>query len=486
MKNTGLLKGSFISPLLLLVVLASGIDAQQRCPSPDRHIKEPRSVRILTKPQSVNIFDEYGNYLGRTPNITIPCVHHEMRIFFTVSREREKARKEMQEGAPAGYEDNYKIIEKGYFAGENTYPKDGKPIVLVKKGARQKWFVGAGAFSLAVLGALFLILRALRKKMLQIAALKASEPSTVTQSDLEGFGGQVGDIRGKRLVGRFGTYVVKEIMGEGGMSIVYDAVRESDEKGGREEHCAVKVVLPAMARTEEFNKRFHREIEVYHRMAHPSIVQIYDWGDEEGVLFIVMEKIEGKPLSEVMKQGKPEMKKALVWCLQILKALGYAHYHKVVHRDIKPSNIFITLGENIKVLDFGIARALDAKTITASDSALGTPQYLPPEQLDSRSVDGRADLYSLGVLLYQLLSGSLPFEGKTTYEILMKQMTEPPPPLSTINANVPREVELVVMKLLEKKPENRYSTARDAALFLGTAAVQAGLLSEEELGRMLQ
>ena len=229
---------------------------------------------------------------------------------------------------------------------------------------------------------------------------------------------------------------------------------------------------------------FQREIEVYHKLVHPSIVQTYDWGDEEGVLFIVMEKIEGKPLSDVMKEGRPSMRKSVLWTLQILRALGYAHDRRIVHRDIKPSNIFITRGENIKVLDFGIARALDAKTITGTDVALGTPQYLPPEQINSKSVDSRADLYSLGVLLYQLLTGELPFQGSTAIELIMKQMSETPSPPSKLNAEVPADLEKIVMKMMEKKPEDRYDTARETAEAISSAALIAGIISEDDMKRV--
>jgi len=239
-----------------------------------------------------------------------------------------------------------------------------------------------------------------------------------------------------------------------------------------------------MAKSEEFNARFQREIEVYHKLVHHSIVQTYDWGDEEGVLFIVMEKIEGKPLSDVMKEGRPSMRKSVLWTLQILRALGYAHDRRIVHRDIKPSNIFITRGENIKVLDFGIARALDAKTITGTDVALGTPQYLPPEQINSKSVDSRADLYSLGVLLYQLLTGDLPFQGSTAIELIMKQMSETPSPPSKLNAEVPADLEKAVMKMMEKKPEDRYDTARETAEAIGSAALMAGIISEDDMKRV--
>jgi len=465
-----------------LFLIASDIRAQQKHGSFD-HMLESGSLKILTDPPGVYVFDQTGNYICVTPNqFPIECIHHDYHYYLVKNKARFK--EEVTEGSKEGFENNFITIEAKDLNVNEVYPPDGKPIKLKLKRSANEWLYYTIP-AILVLAVALVITGKRKKKQIERIPTGGGEPSTVTQLDLEGFGGQVGDIRGKRLVGRYGTYLVRKVMGEGGMSIVYEAEREGAEKGTGDAACAVKVVLPSMARSEEFRARFQREIEVYHRLVHPSIVQTYDWGDEEGVLFIVMEKIEGKPLADIMREARPPLRKSIIWTLQILRALGYAHDRRIIHRDIKPSNIFITLGENIKVLDFGIARALDAQTITGTDVALGTPQYLPPEQIDSKHVDLRADLYSLGVLLYQLLTGDLPFQGATAIELIMKQMTEIPCPPSKKNADVPSGVEAVVMKLMEKKPGDRYGSAREAAEALGAVAQQAGIVSEADIKKIL-
>jgi predicted Ser/Thr protein kinase len=438
-----------------------------------------RPVHIVTDPPGVFIYDHYGRYLGISPDIQLSDIRSQTMLYFIDQSDRFK--KETKRGSREGYANNYVIIPAGYFRNHDTYPAGGSIKLIRKKGTTLLLWPGV---LLLVIPPLLVLWVFRRRKAL--APAMHEEPATVTTHALEGFGGQVGNIRGMRLIGRYGTYLVVRVMGEGGMSMVYEAVREAAEKADGAEKCAVKVVLPSIARSKEYRDRFHREIEVYHRLIHPSIVQIYDWGDEEDVLFIVMEKIEGKPLSDVIREAPPSLKQGVIWTLQTLRALGFAHDRRIVHRDIKPNNIFITPGENVKVLDFGIARALDAKTITATDVALGTPQYLPPEQMDSKTVDHRADLYSLGVMAYQLFAGVLPFQGETTYELLIKQMSEIPAPPTNVNSEVPPALGLVVMKLLQKKPEDRYGTAREAALALGEAAVGAGIIIRGDLEKWLQ
>lgn len=462
--------------ILYTLLLPCNVLAQERHPTPYDHVQESRNITIRTFPSGVKVYDEHKKFIGTTPRITIECIHHPFTLFFIKNENR--IDEEMRKGSHEGYINKTVEIPVNYFKDNEVFPSKGAIFLIASQ-----WFWYLVPVPLIAVLA-FIQIQKKKRIELKIASDRSPEPATVTQHDLEGFGGQVGDIRGKRLVGRYGTYLARKVMGEGGMSIVYEAEREDADKGGDRQLCAVKVVLPSMAKSEEFNARFQREIEVYHKLVHPSIVQTYDWGDEEGVLFIVMEKIEGKPLSDVMKEGRPSMRKSVLWTLQILRALGYAHDRRIVHRDIKPSNIFITRGENIKVLDFGIARALDAKTITGTDVALGTPQYLPPEQINSKSVDSRADLYSLGVLLYQLLTGDLPFQGSTAIELIMKQMSETPSPPSKLNAEVPADLEKAVMKMMEKKPEDRYDTARETAEAIGSAALMAGIISEDDMKRV--
>jgi serine/threonine-protein kinase len=296
--------------------------------------------------------------------------------------------------------------------------------------------------------------------------------------------GELGDIRGKLLKGQFGAYRLKALLGEGGMSTVYEGWRELDasspEEDSRETY-AIKIVLPAVAREEGYRARFHREIAAYQQLKHPSIVQIYDWGEDlkEGILFIVMEKVAGRSLSDILEETPViSIGQSIEWAAQALEGLGYAHRRSIVHRDIKPSNIFITNRGRVKILDFGLARHLTAGTLTATDAAFGTPQYLPPEQMDASTVDCRADLYSLGVVLYEMVTGGLPFKGGTSMEIIMQHIRKKPSPPSEINSEISPALETAILRLLEKKPEDRYASAEEAAGALRGLSASSSIAAE--------
>jgi hypothetical protein len=494
------MKGS-ASLFAFLVLLFVSVPAAWSA-SPDMHMTpyehriEPRQVRIMTDPDGVFVFDVSGNYMGPSSSgIIIPCIHHQVTLFLVKENFKEESRKDAQ----VGFRNNLLVIPPDYFKEHDAYPEKGKiklqDLSLLKGGVRLS-LIYLALIIILVLVPVVVIAAVVNKimKRMRVYEKKLEETKrfsmAVTGTDIGTPVGTMGAISGKRLEGKYNNYIIKGVIGEGGMSTVYEGYRDTGDIMATNqalEMCAIKIVLPSIAKAPGYKERFRREIEVYRRLKHPSIVQIYDWGEEQsqGILFIVMEKITGKPLADIMKKKALDMKQAILWSLQILKALSFAHENNVVHRDIKPSNILITIARRVKLLDFGIARTTDTLSMTATDVALGTPHYLPPEQVDSKSVDGRADLYSFGIVLYQMLSGSLPFEGSSAFEVMKKHISEQPRPLSKVVAGVPPELEHVVMKLLEKKPDDRYGTAKEAADVLKQVALDSGIIAEKDISRTM-
>src|SRR5262249_25944866 len=194
---------------------------------------------------------------------------------------------------------------------------------------------------------------------------------------------------------------------------------------------------------------------------HPNIVSIYDRGDVEDTYYIAMEFLDGRTLKElIVSRGAAPINVAIEYARQILSALRFAHRHGIVHRDIKPHNVLVDGEGRVKVTDFGIARA-GTSQMTETGSIVGTAQYLSPEQAKGGEVDPRSDLYSLGVVLYELLTGKTPFDGETPVEIAMKHLSNPPQPPSKLRSDVPPELDLVVMRALAKNPDDRYQNAEE-------------------------
>ncbi|MDZ4674917.1 MAG: serine/threonine-protein kinase [Gemmatimonadota bacterium] len=256
------------------------------------------------------------------------------------------------------------------------------------------------------------------------------------------------------------TYTIEGEIGRGGMGVVY---RARDERLHR--RVAIKVLPPELAFQKEIRERFTREAQTAARLQHPHIVPIHDVGEGNGLVYFVMGLVEGESLGgRIRRRGKLPAEEARRIMKETADALSAAHAVSVIHRDIKPDNILLegTRGR-VMVTDFGIAKALSAgsgATLTGVGVAIGTPSYMSPEQAaGERDVDGRSDVYSLGVVTYQMLTGELPFTAPTVAGILMKQITEPAPVLHEIHRDIPEDLSLAVSRCLEKDPEHRWSTA---------------------------
>ncbi len=261
-----------------------------------------------------------------------------------------------------------------------------------------------------------------------------------------------------------GRYAVKRRIGAGGMAEVYCA---DDLQLGRK--VALKVLYPRFAEDEEFLERFRREASSAAGLQHQNVVSVYDRGEVGDTAYIAMEYVDGRTLKTIVtEEGPLEPARAIELTAQILRAARFAHRRGVIHRDFKPHNVIVDAQDNAKVTDFGIARA-GASDMTQTGSIMGTAQYLSPEQAQGLPVTGQSDLYSIGILLFELLTGRVPFEGDSAVAIALKQVSETPPAPSVLNPAVSPALDRVVLRALEKEPAGRFADADEfAAALLAT------------------
>ena len=270
-----------------------------------------------------------------------------------------------------------------------------------------------------------------------------------------------------------GRYELEELVGHGGMSSVYKAHDRLLER-----NVALKILHEQYTSDDDFVERFKREARAVAQLSHPNIVTVIDRGEDAGRHYIVFEYIDGENLKELLvRSGRLSVRDALELGLQVARALAFAHEHSVVHRDVKPQNVLLDGDGRAKVTDFGIARSLDVEGVTITGTVLGTADYVAPEQAGGRQVDAQTDVYSLGVVLYELLAGEVPFTGDNFVAVAMKHVNEPPPSLLDVRGDVPPRVAAAVDRALEKDPRRRFPSMDAFAAEL--EACLAGLGEED-------
>ena len=261
-------------------------------------------------------------------------------------------------------------------------------------------------------------------------------------------------IKGQKISDR---YEIIRSIGEGGMANVYlahDIILDRD--------VAIKVLRGDLANDEKFVRRFQREALAASSLSHPNIFEMYDVGEDNGNYYIVMEYVDGKTLKQVIKKrGSLTLSEAIDIMLQLTDGISHAHDSYIIHRDLKPQNILIKDDGTIKITDFGIAMAMNSTQLTQTNSVMGSVHYLPPEQASGKGSTIRSDIYSMGILFYEILTGKLPFKGENAVEIALKHMRDPLPSVRSQNPAIPQSIENIILKATAKNPKNRYHDAKE-------------------------
>ena len=259
-----------------------------------------------------------------------------------------------------------------------------------------------------------------------------------------------------------GRYKIIKEIGHGAMGVVYEAKDPLIDR-----IVAIKTINFQDLKSEEkqeYEARFYLEARSAGRLSHPNIVTIHDLGDSDGKTYIAMELMQGRELQNLLPEGKSlPVKEVLNIMIQVATGLAYAHEHGIVHRDIKPSNIMVLKSGQVKIADFGIARMDSWRLDTQGGKLLGSPLYMSPEQVSSSPIDHRSDIFSFGTMLYRMLAGTMPFWGNNTHAIIYQIMNEEPTKASSLNPEVPYELDSIVIKCLSKDPKDRYQSALDLA-----------------------
>ena len=254
-----------------------------------------------------------------------------------------------------------------------------------------------------------------------------------------------------------GRYQIIEELGKGGMGKVYKVF---DTK--IKEKVALKLIKPEIASDKETIERFSNELKLARRIRHKNVCGMFDLGDADGAHFIAMEYVPGEDLKSMIRMSKSmSVGGAVDVAKQVCEGLAEAHRLGIVHRDLKPANIMIDREGNARIMDFGIARSIKAKAITGTGVIIGTPEYMSPEQVEGKEVDQRSDIYSLGIILYEMVTGRVPFEGNTPFTIGVKQMSDVPKDPKELNSQIPEDLARLILRCLEKSKEKRYQSAAE-------------------------
>jgi serine/threonine-protein kinase len=266
-----------------------------------------------------------------------------------------------------------------------------------------------------------------------------------------------------------GPYQIVEEMGRGGMAVVYKAYQSSLQR-----YVALKVISERFTQDATLLKRLEQQMHIAAQLRHPNIMLVYDWGQEGALFFIVTEYLEGQPLDVLLQQAPLPLGRVANIMAQVAAALDYAHSKGLVHRDVRPSNIIVDEKHNDHVVltDLSLTLADWGSTVTGAGVMIGTPEYMSPEQAKGEDIDLRTDIYSLGVVLYQMLTGSVPFVRSTPMAVVLAHVTDPPPSVSQLNPDVPQSVEAIVLKAMAKNRTERYQSAGSLASDLNVAITE--------------
>lgn len=268
-----------------------------------------------------------------------------------------------------------------------------------------------------------------------------------------------------------GRYTLEQVLGEGGMATVYGARHKLVDRP-----CAVKILHGEVTRDPNVRERFRREARHAQRLAHPNIIEVYDQGEtDEGTAFLVMELLEGQSLAHIISVNKLPLPRVLKLGVQMVRALARAHDFEVIHRDLKPENVFVMPGDRIKLLDFGIARSTQDSRLTSVGEIFGTPEYMAPEQGTSTDAGPAADIYSLGIIFFEMLSATLPFEAPNAPTMLVKHLSEPAPRLRSREPQVPESFDELIFDMMAKTPAERPVDAQSVLVRLLKIAEEVGV-----------
>lgn len=351
-----------------------------------------------------------------------------------------------------GYRERVVLVPAGAFApGRNHYPESGTialeptvPVLVPLLYTVRDWpFAFAGAGLLVVLGVL----------AAQSRRRDAVQTRLQIQADLGDFA----------LGVPIGPYRLGKPLGVGGMARVFEATRDGEASG---EVLALKIMSARLSAERDYHERFKREVNVCRALRHPNIVQILDWGEVSGHLYLVMEKIEGSTLADHMITGPLSVRESIAMARQIAEGLSHAHAQGVIHRDVKPANVLLTPAGKAVITDFGIARRADLPVVTEAGGAIGTPAYIAPESLQGQTIDWRADLYALGLILHEMLSGQHPYATSTGADLLTRHTHDSPRPLREVCPDAPPGLEALVARLVSRDPAGRATRIDEVALAL--------------------